>query len=41
MDAILPILVFIALLLALDIAAIHGGADSRDRFGATHGDRLR
>jgi hypothetical protein len=41
MDAILPILIFVALVLALDLAAIHGGADSRDRFGAPHGDRLR
>lgn len=38
MDAILPILIIVALMLALDLAAMRSGADSRDRFDA---DRLR
>jgi hypothetical protein len=41
MTAVLPILIFTALVLALDIAAIRFGADSRDRFGAANEDRLR
>jgi hypothetical protein len=38
MDAILPILIIVALMLALDLAAMRSGVDSRDRFDA---DRLR
>ena len=41
MTAILPILIFTVLVLALDLAAIRFGADSRDRFGGSNGDRLR
>ncbi len=38
MSAILPILIIVALMLALDLAAMRAGTDSRDRFDA---DRLR
>ncbi len=39
MNAILPILIITALILAFDLAAMRAGADSRDPFGG--GDRLR
>ena len=32
MNAILPILIIVALMLALDVAAMRSGTDSRDRF---------
>lgn len=38
MNAILPILIIVALMLALDLAAMRSGTDSRDPFD---GDRLR
>jgi hypothetical protein len=41
MNAVIPILIVTALLLAIDLAAIRFGADSRDRIGAASGDRLR
>jgi hypothetical protein len=41
MTALIPVLIVMALLLALDLAAIRFGADSRDRLGAFPGDRLR
>jgi len=41
MTAVLTILIFAALVLALDLVAIRFGADSRDRFGRSDGDRLR
>ena len=41
MNAILPILILTVLVLALDLAAIRFGTDSRDRFGRSDGDRLR
>ena len=41
MNAILPILIFAALVLALDLAAIRFGADSRDRFGSSDANRPR
>ena len=41
MTAILTILIIAVLVLALDLAAIRFGADSRDRFGGSDGDRLR
>ena len=41
MNAILPILILAVLVLALDLAAIRFGADSRDRFTGSTGDRLR
>jgi hypothetical protein len=40
MNPILPILILAALVLALDLAAIRFGADSRDRFDRSGGDRL-
>ena len=40
MNAILPIHILTVLVLALDLAAIRFGADSRDRFGGSTGDRL-
>ena len=39
MNAILPILILTVLVLALDLAAIRFGADSRD--GSSDADRLR
>lgn len=41
MNAILPILILTMLVLFLDLAAMRFGADSRDRFGGSNGDRLR
>ena len=41
MNALLPILILTVLVLALDLAAIRFGADSRDRFGGTNSDLLR
>ena len=41
MNAILPILILAALVLALDLAAIRFGADSRDRIGPSDANRLR
>ena len=40
MNPILPILIFTVLVLALDLAAIRFGADSRDRIDGSRGDRL-
>lgn len=41
MNPIIPILIFTALVLALDLAAITFGADSRDRIGSPSGGHLR
>ena len=41
MNPLIPILIFTALVLALDLAALRFGADSRDRHDASSGDRLR
>ncbi|MGH2417071.1 MAG: hypothetical protein ACRDFY_01930 [Candidatus Limnocylindria bacterium] len=41
MTALLPILIAIALVVALDLVALRFGADSRDRFGASSRDVLR
>ena len=41
MTAILPILILAAVVLALDLAAIRFGADSRDRIGSSEANRLR
>jgi len=41
MNALLPILILTVVVLALDLAAIRFGADSRDRFGGSHSDLLR
>jgi hypothetical protein len=41
MNPIFPILIVTLLVLALDLAAIRFGADSRDRIGGSNGDRLR
>ncbi len=41
MTAVLTILIFTALVLALDLTAIRFGADSRDRFGSSDRDRPR
>jgi hypothetical protein len=41
MNALLPILILTVVVLALDLAAIRFGADSRDRFGGTNRDLLR
>ena len=38
MNAVLPILIIVALMLALDLAAMRSGTDSRDAFDR---DRLR
>jgi hypothetical protein len=36
MDALLPILILIGSLIALDLLALHDGADSRDHIGDDH-----
>lgn len=41
MNPLIPILIIAALVLALDLAAIRFGADSRDRLGAPPSDRLQ
>jgi hypothetical protein len=41
MNAILPILILAVLVLALDLAAIRFGTDSRDRIGSSDANRLR
>jgi hypothetical protein len=41
MNPLIPILVITALVLALDLAAIRFGADSRDRLGGSPSDRLQ
>ena len=41
MNALLPILILTVVVLALDLAAIRFGADSRDRLGGTRRDVLR
>lgn len=41
MTPLLPILIVIALLVALDLVALRFGADSRDRFGTSPRDVLR
>ena len=41
MNALLPILILTVVVLALDLAAIRFGADSRDRFDGTNGELLR
>jgi hypothetical protein len=41
MNALLPILFLTVVVLALDLAAIRLGADSRDRLGSSNRDLLR
>jgi hypothetical protein len=41
MNPVIVILIFTALVLALDLAAMRFGADSRDRLGAPPSDGLR
>ena len=41
MNAMLPVLIVIALVVALDLVAMRFGADSRDRFGTSSRDVLR
>ena len=41
MNALLPVLILTVVVLALDLAALRFGADSRDRLGGSSRDLLR